>query len=101
MLLNISAIFCEAVCILDQETPEIIASHSPLNARKVRNIVFFVSFSPLFFFPFAPIIGAVYQPLYAFYGLDTNPSPDDAIPTHQEIDNSAVQYVQKLLALSE
>ncbi|EPG2064707.1 NAD(P)H-dependent oxidoreductase, partial [Acinetobacter baumannii] len=44
---------------------------------------------------------AVYQPLYAFYGLDTNPSPDDAIPTHQEIDNSAVQYVQKLLALSE
>ncbi|MBP4409065.1 flavodoxin family protein, partial [Acinetobacter baumannii] len=32
---------------------------------------------------------------------DTNPSPDDAIPTHQEIDNSAVQYVQKLLALSE
>ena len=46
-------------------------------------------------------VGAVYQPLYAFYGLDTNPSPDDAIPTHQEIDNSAVQYVQKLLALSE
>lgn len=46
-------------------------------------------------------VGAVYQPLHAFYGLDTNPSEDDDVPTHQDIDNNAIQYVQKLLALSE
>ncbi|MGE8598756.1 MAG: NAD(P)H-dependent oxidoreductase [Acinetobacter calcoaceticus] len=46
-------------------------------------------------------VGAVYQPLHAFYGLDTNASEDDVIPTHQDIDNNAIQYVQKLLALSE
>ncbi len=46
-------------------------------------------------------VGADYQPLHAFYGLDTNPSEDDDVPTHQDIANNAVQYVQKLLALSE
>ncbi|AQZ83917.1 hypothetical protein BUM88_18350 [Acinetobacter calcoaceticus] len=46
-------------------------------------------------------VGTVYQPLHAFYGLDTNPSEDDDVPTHQDIDNNAIQYVQKLLALSE
>jgi putative NADPH-quinone reductase len=56
------------------------------------------------FVPFeltALYVGAVYQPLHAFYGLDTNPSEDDVIPTQQDIENNAVQYVQKLLALSE
>ncbi|MNP60383.1 General stress protein 14 [compost metagenome] len=46
-------------------------------------------------------VGAVYQPLHAFYGLDTNPSEDDDVPTHQDIDNNAIQYVQKLLELSK
>ena len=46
-------------------------------------------------------VGADYQPLHAFYGIDTNPSEDDDVPTHQDIADNAVQYVQKLLALSE
>ncbi|MDC4862515.1 NAD(P)H-dependent oxidoreductase [Acinetobacter baumannii] len=46
-------------------------------------------------------IGADYQPLHAFYGLDTNPSGDDDIPTQQDIENNAIEYVQKLLTLSE
>ncbi|MDR2250845.1 MAG: flavodoxin family protein, partial [Acinetobacter sp.] len=39
--------------------------------------------------------------LHAFYGIDTNPSEDDDVPTQQDIADNAVQYVQKLLALSE
>jgi len=56
------------------------------------------------FVPFeltALYVGANYQPLHAFYGLDTNPSEDDDVPTQQDITNNAVQYVQTLLALSE
>ncbi|MEM9995207.1 MAG: flavodoxin family protein, partial [Acinetobacter pittii] len=40
-------------------------------------------------------------PLHAFYGLYTNPSEDEEVPTQQDIADNAAQYVQKLLALSE
>ncbi|MCU4444793.1 NAD(P)H-dependent oxidoreductase [Acinetobacter pittii] len=46
-------------------------------------------------------VGADYQPLHAFYGIDTNPSEDDDVPTQQDIADNAAQYVQKLFALSE
>lgn len=46
-------------------------------------------------------VGADYQPLHAFYGLDTNPSEDDDVPTQQDIEDNVIEYVQKLFALSQ
>ncbi len=47
----------------------------------------------------ARYVKADYQPMYVFYGMDTNPEEGETQPTRNEINQSAVDYVKYLLQI--
>ncbi|WHR58286.1 NAD(P)H-dependent oxidoreductase [Acinetobacter haemolyticus] len=47
----------------------------------------------------ARYVKADYQPMYVFYGMDTNPEEGETQPMRNEINQSAVDYVKYLLQI--